>query len=106
MSPIPQINNLTGLSKDYINEFAGRVSFIRLPHKRERVHEFGPIRKYREYFHPNQYPSVLSVIDHPHVRKLDEIVDEMNLKLEQRDYLGVLELYSHVEILIYGRKLQ
>lgn len=103
MAPIPQVNRLTGLSHDYINEFSGRIGFANMPHKRHRLHDFGPIKKYGEYFDPNYYPEVLNILDHPHVKTLDEIVAEMNLRLEQRDYEGFLALYPSVHTLVYGR---
>lgn len=106
MNPIPCVDKVTGLSHDYMNEFAGRVMCLKfLPHKKERVHSLGPIKRYSEYFPPSRYPSVLHVLDQPHVRKLDEIVAEMNLKLQERNYDGFLNLYSDVEILVYGKKI-
>lgn len=81
---VPQINQDTGISADYWNEyFAKRCSFSFEPNSCEAVAEEirkYPIKKYEERFPVNEFEEVINDKNRSRIKRLDELANVINSK--------------------------
>lgn len=118
MRDVPQINQSTGVSSDYFEEYNTKVVALAwdeastrmgLPaDRKERLAELFkiyPIRKYEEHFPPTEFLDVVNYNNRKAVSRLDEIAEEANQRfIDQTKFTldnfrnTVIEAHS----LIYG----
>jgi len=91
--PVHNLNELSGISKDYRNNYIvykswlsdfkieGLRSFIR----ENNVH----FKKYEEYFSPNEYKDIVTEKNKKAVEKIDELIDQLR-DVTSKDKIGNL----------------
>ena len=118
MRDVPQINQSTGISSDYFEEYNTKAVALAwdeasikmgLPKDRkERLAELFkgyPIKNYREHFPPTEFRGVVNDDNGAAVSRLDEIAGEANskfidpLKFTLDDFRGAI---VEVCLLVYG----
>ena len=91
-----QISARTGLSGDYLNEFAGPVQLIYnglrtgrnvTPELRERLLE-SPLRTYEERFPPSKYPNLYTPSNRQQIIDLNTLAHATNLEAS----LGIIDV--------------
>lgn len=107
MTQIPQLHPVTGISRDYINEYAPLFQILiqGLDKVFELVEE-RPIQKYSERFKEYMHLNLINEKNLEAVQRLDEIADSSNITFRDKGKLTeklVRETVSEVQFLVYGR---
>lgn len=108
--PIPQLNERTGLSYDYINEYAALITF----HSGDGIEEVKKFIKaknfrlmnYEEYFQAlGNYKDIVTEKNKQAVERIRILVDEFNemtKDIEHLDEERFLRIFSEIQTLIKG----
>lgn len=89
LQSIPQMNEDSGLSMDYKNEYAALIScldFFGIEKFRTFVKKYKPIvKKYRERFPFETYKDVVTEKNATLIERIDVLVDDLNKKIRNVD---------------------
>lgn len=113
MKEVQNISEKSGVSKEYMLAFGTLDNYLRRVDKKEEprwvnlaknafLHR--PILKYSEYFPPAEYGDVITEKNKETIKKLNNIVDELNKMREnnQTDYEKLSPIWEKVNQLIFG----
>lgn len=106
---VPQINSETGISQDYSNQLNAIVTFLKSRGMDflKNILKDNPfhMKKYEEFYF--EYKNVVNDKNRESVKKLDELVVQMNEILKDPDLINedsFLEKCNEFYFLIYGKK--
>jgi hypothetical protein len=103
-SKVPQINEKTGISADYINAFMALKMDIEFDLPEEEIEKY--VLKYTDHFnrYPVDYEDLITDKNRDSIKKLDTIVERINalLLLEKKPYEEILRLCYEAQKIIYG----
>jgi len=102
MVHLKRINQNSGLSMDYLMMLKDKLIKINYIEKNKFNYKIFPIKKYEDYF--SKCVEISSFKDSPNVKKLDQIVEEMNLAILHKNYHDFRNLYYTCMDLIYDNK--
>lgn len=105
---IPQLNETTGVSFDFRNNYVALMGFLS-PGGIEELRSFIKnmnfvMKKYEEYFPSSKYKNVVNEKNQSAVKRIDELVESFNKKvkedaLTEKDFLAIC---SELETLVTG----
>jgi hypothetical protein len=83
MRRVPQLQEETGISADYLNEYFPKCITLELRgiNKVAELVRVSPIKKYRERFPENVYDNVVNGENERRVSRLDEIAEDVNKRM-------------------------
>lgn len=106
---VPQLNRTTGISNDYINEYAALMGYFSLGginEVRRMLTETNlDMQKYEERFPPTIYKHVVNEKNRDTIRRIDELADSLNEKARNPETLkeeDFLQICNELERLIRG----
>ncbi|MDP3965558.1 MAG: hypothetical protein Q8Q13_02040 [bacterium] len=112
---VPQLSTVTGISRDFRNEYVGLYSFYHdlggIDAVRAELREMKQLKrsmkKYEERFPSAVYGNVKNIQNESVVTRINELVDTFNQKVQDPDSLSAedfLSMYNEFELLILGKK--
>ena len=87
---IPQIDNKTGVSCDYINAFAALSTYCLDFKDKQPLINFikkrnFKLKKYEEYFSPESYKDIITDKNKEAILEIDKLVEEVNIKISNQN---------------------
>ena len=111
LQSIPQMNEDSGLSMDYKNEYAALIScldFFGIEKFRTFVKKYKPIvKKYRERFPFETYKDVVTKKNATLIERIDVLVDDLNKKIRNADNVSesvFTDVLSELESIVNGEE--
>lgn len=109
MRRVPQIQEETGVSADYLNEYFPKCIALELRgiNKVAELFRESPIRRYRERFPEDVYDNVVNGKNERRVSRLDEIAEDFNKRMvdpkmfSEKDFKRMI---NEVVSLVYGEE--
>lgn len=109
LKEVPQINEITGISYDYRNEYVFLVGYFSMggiDEVKAVIKKLNFVmKKYEERFSPSVYKNVINEKNTNLIRRINELVDSFNEKIKETDAFkeeDFLKIYKELEILIKG----